>query len=186
MIFEEKDFILRDGRTVTLKTPETADAEQMLTYIKTACGETEFLLRYPEEWESMTVESEARWVEQLRTSPKKLDIACYCEGRVIGNCELSFMIGAKTAHRAVVAIAILKEYWGQGIGSAFFCEMIAAATAYGAEMMELEFIEGNTRAQHLYEKFGFHIVASHPNAFKLKDGTYRSEYFMQKYLKQIY
>ncbi len=48
--------------------------------------------------------------------------------------------------------------------------------------MELEFIEGNDRARYLYEKCGFHVVCEKPNAYKLKDGTYRSEFYMQKYL----
>ncbi len=182
MLFEEKTLILKDGRIVTLKTPEIEDAEKLLIYIKTACGETEFLARYPEEWEEMTVEKEAKWVEQLRTSPHKFAISCYCEGRVIGNCELNFMTGIKTAHRTVVAIAILKEFWNLGIGSAFFREMIAAATTYGSEIMELEFVEGNDRARHLYEKFGFEVLSYRPNAFKLKDGSYRAEYYMQKKL----
>ena len=37
----------------------------------------------------------------------------------------------------------------------------------------------------VYEKFGFRVVAEKPNAFKLKDGTYRSEFYMQKYLREI-
>lgn len=48
--------------------------------------------------------------------------------------------------------------------------------------MELEFIEGNERAQRLYEKFGFRVISERPNAFKLKDGTQLSEIYMQKYL----
>ena len=50
---------------------------------------------------------------------------------------------------------------------------------------ELEFIKGNDRARHLYEKFGFRVVSEKPNAFKLKDGTYRNEFYMQKYLREI-
>lgn len=48
--------------------------------------------------------------------------------------------------------------------------------------MELGFIEGNKRAKRLYKKFGFHVVSKKQNAFKLKDGTYLSEGYMQKYL----
>ena len=48
--------------------------------------------------------------------------------------------------------------------------------------MELEFIEGNERAKHLYEKVGFRVVAEKPMAIKLKNGTYLSEFYMQKYL----
>lgn len=75
-----------------------------------------------------------------------------------------------------------KDYWNLGIGSAMFEELVAAAQKRGTEIMELEFIEGNERAQRLYEKFGFRVVSERPNAFKLKDGTHLSEIYMQKYL----
>lgn len=88
----------------------------------------------------------------------------------------------KTSHRATIAIAILKDYWNFGIGSAMFAELVAEAQKHGTEIMELEFIEGNERAKHLYEKFGFRVVSERPNAFKLKDGTYLSEIYMQKCL----
>ena len=64
-------------------------------------------------------------------------------------------------------------------------ELIAAAEERGAEIIELEFVEGNDRAKRLYEKFGFKVVCEKPNAFKLKDGRYRSEFHMQKYLREV-
>lgn len=181
MIFEDKSIRLKDGRTAILKSPCVKDAEKLLHYIKKTCGETDFLLRYPEEW-NITVEQEVEWVNRLRSSPNTLGIACYVDGEVAGNCEISFRSGIKTSHRATVAIAILKDYWNLGIGSALFEELIAAAQKRGTEIMELAFIEGNDRARHLYEKFGFRVISQKPNAFKLKDGTYRDEFYMQKYV----
>lgn len=49
-------------------------------------------------------------------------------------------------------------------------------------LVELEFMEGNMRGQRLYEKFGFRIVSEKPNAYRLRDGSLRKEYYMQKYL----
>ena len=184
MIFEEKKITLKDGRTAILKSPCVEDAEKLLNYIKKSCGETDFLARYPEEW-NITVEQEEAWVNRLRSAPDTLGITCYIDGEVAGNCEISFRGGIKTSHRATIAIAILKDYWNLGIGSAMFEELVAAAQKRGTEIMELEFIEGYDRARHLYEKFGFRVVAEKPNAFKLKDGTYRNEFYMQKYLREI-
>ena len=185
MIFEDKLITLKDGRTAILKTPCIEDAEKMLHYIKTACGETDFLARYPEEWNGVTVESEEKWVRNLRESQSTLAITCYIDGVIAGNCEINFRDGMKTSHRATVAIAILKEYWNLGIGSAMFAEMIASAEASPTtEIMELEFVEGNSRAKALYEKFGFVVVGFRPNAFKLKGGTMLGEYFMQKALRR--
>ncbi len=183
MIFEEKQLTLKDGRTVILKTPEMSDAAKMLDYIIAVSGETDFLLRYPDEWNGMTVESEEKVIQFWRDSKFQFDIACFDGDIAVGNCNLNFKSNAKSVHRAEVAIAIRKDYWGQGIGSAFFNEMIAAAKAYGTEIMELEYLEGNERGRRLYEKFGFKTVAEKPNATKLRDGTYLSEFYMQKYLK---
>ncbi len=182
MIFEEKKLILKDGREAIFKTPEIEDAERMLDYIIKASGETDFLLRYPEEWDCMTIEQERAWVTRLRESDDIVAIACFIGGKIAGNCEINFRSGIKTGHRSSIAIAILKDYWNLGIGSAMFCEMIAAAQKHGTKIMELEFIEGNDRAKHLYEKFGFKIIAEIPNAIKLKGDRYLSEFRMQKYL----
>lgn len=181
MIFEEKKIVLKDGRMAVLKSPCACDAEKLLNYIKKACGETEYLLRYPEEW-NISVAQEEEWVNHIRNSSHILGITCYVDGEVAGNCDITFRGGMKTSHRATVGIAILKEYWNLGIGSHMFHELIAAAKDWGTEIMELEFIEGNDRAKHLYEKFGFRVVCEKPNAFKLKDGTRVSEFYMQKYL----
>ncbi len=181
MIFEEKEIILKDGRRAVLKSPCISDAEKLMNYIKKSCSETDFLARYPEEW-NITVEQEEAWINRMRNSSDALAITCYIENEVAGNCEITFGNSMKTAHRATVAIAILKKYWNLGIGSAMFNELVSAAEKRGVEIMELEFVEGNDRARNLYEKFGFRIVSEKPNAFKFKDGSYFSEYYMQKYL----
>ena len=181
MIFEEKKIILKNGITAILKSPCIEDAEKMLSYVRKASGETDYLLRYPEEW-NISVEQEEAWVNGLCSSPDTLGITCYIDGEVAGNCRINFNSGMKTAHRATIGIAILKDYWNLGIGSAMFEELIAVAREKGIEIMELEFIEGNERAKHLYEKFGFRVVSEKPNAIKRKDGTYLKEYYMQKYL----
>ena len=181
MIFDEKKITLKDGRTAILKSPCVENAEKMLNFIKKSCGETDFLARYPEEW-SIDVEQEEVWVKRMLESPDILTMTCYVDNEVAGNCELRFKSGIKTSHRAEVAIAILREYWNLGIGSSMFSELISEARKRGAKIMELEFMEGNERAKRLYEKFGFRVVSEKPNAYKLKDGTMRKEYYMQKYL----
>lgn len=184
MIFDAKQITLKNGLTAILKTPEAGDGEKMLSCIMACCGETEFLVRYPEEWEGMTAEKEEKWIQNGRDSESTLIIACYIDGEIVGNCEINFHGSIKTSHRAVVAISIRQKYWGNGIGSAMFrCLMEAAEAHPGTEIVELEFMEGNDRGRALYEKFGFRIVGQRPNAFKLKDGTMLSEFLMQKKMK---
>ena len=183
MIFDEQKIILKDGTSAILKTPEIKDAEMLLNSIKTASSETEFLSRTIEDWENVTVDSEEKFIHNVRESQNTLFIACYVDGAIAGNCDITFKSGSKTSHRATVGIAIQKKYWNIGIGSAMFKELMKAAEEHkGTEIVDLEMIEGNNRAKSLYEKFGFEVISVKPKIFKLKDGTYQNLVYMQKYL----
>ena len=183
MIFEEKKIVLKNGVEAILKTPEIEDSEMLLNSIKTSSGETEFLSRTIEDWETVTVESEEKFINNVRESRNTLFIACYADGVIAGNCDITFKTGSKTSHIATVGIALQKKYWNIGIGSAMFKELMKAAEEHkGTEIVDLEMIEGNNRAKALYEKFGFQIKSVKPNFFKLKDGTHQNLVYMQKYL----
>lgn len=106
-------------------------------------------------------------------------LVCLVEGKIAGSCQISWSDRIKIRHRASVAIALLSEFWNQGIGTRLFQEMIhiAEKDPYLTQL-ELEFIEGNTRARALYEKMGFRITGVKPNAIRLKDGTLLNEYAM--------
>lgn len=181
MLFDTKQIILKDGRTAVLRSPCVEDAEKMLCCCRQCSLETDFLSRYPEEW-SLTIAQEETWITRLRSSSDKLGIVCCINEDLVGSCEINFHTGLKTAHRASIAIALLKDYWNFGIGSAMLAELVDAAQSHGIEIIDLDLIDGNERAMHLYKKFGFHVVAEIPNAFKLKDGSYLNEIHMQKYL----
>jgi len=104
---------------------------------------------------------------------------------VAGNCHVAWSKTMKIRHRATVGIALLKEYWNQGLGTRMFRELIRIAEANPDILqMELDFIEGNSRARALYEKMGFRITGMKPNAIRLKDGTLRNEYSMVREVKR--
>ena len=180
MLIQDKKIKLKDGRNAVLRSPREADALQLLSLVRTASAETEYLSRYPEEWE-MTEEQEQAWVRGVREAENVCVIVCEVEGEVAGNCEVRFRQGIKMGHRGVIGIALTERYWGLGIGTAMFEELIRIAKARdGVLQLELEFVEGNTRAQALYEKMGFTITGMKPNAIRLKDGRLLNEYFMVK------
>lgn len=179
MKFDAKTITLKDGRSAVLRMPDVADAEDMLNYLIETAGETEFLLAYPEERQGMTVEKEAAFIGRMTQDENCLFLVCEVEGRVAGCCQVDFQTRMKTAHRGTVAIGLRKAYWGLGIGTAMFREMIDISRRRGLMILELEFIEGNTRARALYEKMGFRIVGLRPDGIRLRDGTLRNEYLMQ-------
>ena len=181
MIYPTQTIILKDGRTAILRAPETRDARALIDLLKITNAETLFLSSYPEEI-TLSVEDEERWIAGHRESPLVYDILCEIDGEVVGSCNLTRKKQIKMHHRATVGISIKQAYWNLGIGSAMFREMLDLARAWGVEQVELEFIEGNERGRHLYEKMGFAVVAEKPRAIRLKDGTERSEFIMIKEL----
>lgn len=182
MVISAIEFTLKDGRKAIIRSPQDEDAVPTLEYLHTASGETDFLLSYPEEIEKYSPEGEKQFFHSVNSSSDNVMLMCFVEGRLAGNCSLSRYGNIKTRHRADAAIALTKEFWGLGIGTRLFEELINIARNMGIEQLELDCVEGNSRAMGLYEKLGFKTVCVLPNAFHLKNGTPLSRYTMVKVL----
>ena len=185
MIIKDTAFTLKDGRKALLRSPKDEDIRGVLDYLYVSAGETEFILRYPEECGKYTYDGEKALFDRINASDNEAMLVCIVDGKVAGNCQIAWKTGLKTRHRASVAIALLKEFWNLGIGTRMFEEMIRIAEANeNLIQMELEFVEGNTRARALYEKMGFRITGVNPNAIRLRDGTLLNEYCMIREIKR--
>jgi RimJ/RimL family protein N-acetyltransferase len=183
MIVDEILFTLKDGRRALLRSPREEDIPGVLEYLRISAGETEFILRYPEECGKYTYEGEKALFEQWNNSENEAAMLCIVDEKIAGICQITFKSNMKTKHRGSVAIALVREFWNLGIGTRMFEEMIRIARSRKVVIqLELEFVEGNTRARALYEKMGFRIVAMRPNAIRLKDGRLLNEYIMVKTL----
>ena len=97
MIIDEVRFKLRDGREALLRSPKDEDVESTLEYLVVSAGETDFILRYPEECGKYTVEGEKKLFEQKNASPDEAMIMCIVDGKVVGNCGISFFKSIKTS-----------------------------------------------------------------------------------------
>ena len=185
MTIKPFDFKLKDGRTATILSPRDQDINGVIEYLKISAAETEFILRYPEECDKYTYEAEKAIFDRMNASDDEAMFICLVDGKVAGNCGIHFSNKLKTRHRAGVAIALCKEFWNLGIGTRMFEEMekLALTKPY-VQILELDFVEGNTRARALYEKMGYKITGRRPEAICLKDGKLLDEYMMQKKLKR--
>lgn len=185
MIVDDINFTLKDGRAATLRSPREEDIEGTRAYLIKSSGETHFLLRYPEECKNFTYELEKTIFDDMNSSANGAMLVCAVDGKIAGTCTITQDNWIKTRHRANIAVALLSEYWGQGIGSKMLEALIEiAGKMQYVEQIELEYIEGNSRARALYEKFGFRIVGVRPKAYRLKEGTYLNEYIMIKELQR--
>ncbi len=182
MKFEEKTVSLKDGRTCILKPTTSEYAAEMIEYLKITAAETPFLLRNPDEV-TYTLESEREILDRLYEDKSSVMMLAVVDGKVAGNCSINSLgFKRRIAHRCSLAIALKKAYWGLGIGGAMIDYLTELAREIGYEQIELEVVDGNAQAKHLYEKCGFVETGRHLRAMKYDDGTYRDELIMCKLL----
>lgn len=183
MEFATKEITLKNGKIAVLRRPVIADAAALVEYLRVTATETDFLLRYPEEC-TMTVTQEEAYLRNSLEDSNQIMILCEVDGELAGNCNMNRYNRIKTRHRASIGIALTKAYWGQGIGTAMFTELIRLAKGEGITQLELEVLEDNTRGIALYQKMGFRVAAEHPNAIRRKDGTLVNELLMIKEIEE--
>ena len=182
MKFEERTFTLKDGRTCVLCPTYPEYAADMIEYLKITAAETPFLLRYPDEV-NYTLEGEKEILQSLLENETGVMMLALVEGKVAGNCSINGRGNKRRVlHRCGLAIALKKEFWNLGIGTAMMEYLEELARQIGYEQIELEVVEGNDTAKRLYEKCGFVETGKHVRALKYDDGTYRDEFIMIKVL----
>lgn len=181
MYFPEKEVKLKDGRIAVLRSAGPEDAETLLRYLRITAEETRFLLREPEE-AVMTLEQEEAYLRTSADSPSSLMLLAFIDGEHAGNCGFTGYSKMRVRHCCDVGIALYQKFCNAGLGRIMMETIIDVARESGFEQMELQVVNGNDRAKHLYESLGFQTFGIRPHALKYKDGTYADETLMVKML----
>lgn len=183
MLYPKEEFTGKHGICYTLRSPESADAEKMIEYLKTTAAETEYGLSYPEEMD-FSVQDEENFISHYSEDQGSIMISAFAGDRLVGHASLSYVLDKKkTRHRATFGMAMLKSEWGNGLGKKILSELIAFAKQAGYEFLELEVAATNTTAVNLYKKMGFVVYGERPRSLKLKSGDYYDELLMVLDLK---
>ncbi len=99
-------------------------------------------------------------------------------GRIIGWCDIVPLNDRHiNKHIGVLAIGLLPEFRGKGIGRRLMQVVIEKAKMQGLTRIELTVREENENAIALYKKLGFEIEGLKRNAAKI-DGVYENSYMM--------
>ena len=181
MKIEPRMFTLPSGEVLTVRSLCADDAEALSAFRNATYSETYFMARYPEECASL--EAVQKGLAGSESSALNFEVGAFAGEKLVGEFGVAQLRPhIKYRHRAGMGISVLKDYWGCGLGSYLMQLAVDQTRANGFEQLELGVFSDNTRAIHLYEKFGFERYGIQPRAFKLKDGTYRDEIIMVKML----
>lgn len=147
MRFEDREIVLKDGRKCILRPTSPEYADQMIEYLEKTSAETPFLLRNPDEV-GFTLESEKEILSRLMDDPYTIMMCAVVDGKIAGNGSISG-IGEKRKirHRCSMPIALYKDYWNLGIGTAMISYMTELAGKIGWHQVDLEVVAENEQAQ---------------------------------------
>ena len=156
---------------ITYRTAVPSDAAQLLEYLKQVGGETDNLT-FGAKGIPFTVEQEAALLERIANNPRSSFFLALDGETIVGNACVDGSPNARLCHRRNLAITVLRDYWGRGIGTGLMEQMLAFCRESGAELASLEVRSDNERAKALYRKFGFVSFGTFPKFFKIDEEYY--------------
>lgn len=146
------------------------DAQALIEYSKCIGGESKNLT-FGEEGFPIALEDEKRYIESVNSSERSIMLGAFIGDELIADGSLHAR-ARRMSHRADLGISVRKPYWNMGIGKKLMHELISFAKECGIELIDLQVLELNKAAIHLYESFGFKLIGKIPAYFKIGD-----EYF---------
>ena len=87
MIFDEEKYTL-GKRDIVLRSAHEDEADMLINYLKTVCGETNFLLVNPDEVK-YTTEDEIKFIKSHNESDNELIMCAFVDGVYAGNCSFT-------------------------------------------------------------------------------------------------
>lgn len=163
---------------IIIERAKCEDAAAMLEYLRQIGGETDNL-SFGAEGLPYTPEQEALHLQQQEHSHDEVTFVAKDSGRIVGDASLS-RLPRRMQHRGDLGIAVLQEYWHRGIGTRLLREIIRFAGDNAFEGIDLQVRCDNAAAIHLYEKFGFQRIGTHPSFFKIGDEDVAFDYMYLK------
>jgi RimJ/RimL family protein N-acetyltransferase len=169
--------MLPDGRTIIVRCANSSDAHNLielkLSYIK---GTTSIPL-YEDEYRN-TVEQEAALIKRYNDEQNSILLVAECEGRLIGNIDLTGSQRRKLFHTGMVGMGIRYEWQNNGIGSLLLSSTLDWAREHSPiTIVWLEVYSDNMAGIRLYEKHGFTMCGEIKNFFGNADKISMIKYF---------
>lgn len=169
---------LKNGLPCVVRHASAEDAQNMIDAMRLTAGESDNLIRYPDEL-TLTLEEEETYLSEAVDNPAGATLCAIVDGKIVADAGFR-EIGSfhRLKHRASFGIAVAKDYWGLGLGKALTSACLSLAKQAGYAQMELEVVTENHAAIHLYESLGFHTTGTIPRAMGHRDGSYNSFHYM--------
>lgn len=168
----EKEFRLKDGTVVTIRTAFPADAAKLLEHVYAIFAEDGFTLSTLEDFHN-TEEQETAWLQMNLDDPGKLVIVAEKEGQIIGMLNFHDGERKRIAHLGELGMSVNYAWRNRGVGRALLSTLILWTQQHPLiEKVCLEVFATNTNAIALYISLGFEEEGRLRKEIKLGPGAY--------------
>lgn len=149
------------------------DASALIEFMTVIGGDTDNLSFSASDFSSVDPEDEKYVIREMRKGRNVFAVAI-SDGKIIGSCDIKVQgEGARIRHRAYMAIAVRKNYWGMGISQHLLEFAIAEAKDRMITKIGVLVRSDNKTARDFYERNGFVHEGSDSRLFYI-DGKYIS------------
>ena len=157
--------------SIVYREAVSSDATALLLHQSTVGGETENL-SFDQYTFNISPEKEARFIERFAKGNRDIMLVALDGDKIVGNGIIECERAKRYSHRATLSITVVRDYWGQGIGTRLMEMMVEFSRNHGIDVISLEVRADNSRAIALYEKFGFDLIGTYKKFFKINDVFY--------------
>ncbi|HEK9980892.1 GNAT family N-acetyltransferase [Streptococcus equi] len=165
-------------QVVTIEESKASEASALITLIKEAADETDFIIG-TEDIIAATIEELECFLEASQESLTDICLLLKVGDTLAGKAY------RETSYVGDCFMLVLKPYRNHGLGQL----LMETALDWARETkqlcaLELEVQARNTCAYHIYEKYGFKIEGVKRKDVKSRNGDYQDVYLMRKYLER--
>ncbi|MCO4526240.1 acetyltransferase, GNAT family [Streptococcus infantarius subsp. infantarius] len=162
---------------VIVEETQLSDAKALVDLLSQVSQETDFVVAET----ILSQEDMEIFLERHLESVNEICLVVRVGKELAGVLNVSSTSSPQTNHIGDVFIAVQEKYWGYGLGSLLMeVALDWACHTPVIRRLELTVQDRNSRAVHLYEKFGFKIEATKERGAKTKDGEFLDVYLMSR------
>lgn len=140
---------------IIIKEATPKDAHALIHYVNTISDESDFLTFGVGEF-NISLKEEEKILEDYLARENAIYLIATHENKIVGSLNFSGGTRSRISHTGELGVSVLKEYWGNGIGTSLIKYLINWAEESGIiKKINLGVREDNAKAIGLYKKLGF-------------------------------
>ncbi|EZH65450.1 hypothetical protein DH09_17645 [Bacillaceae bacterium JMAK1] len=157
------------------------DAKQLSYLRQLVDKETDYLDR--EEGEhNLSAEQFLEIITKDHKEKNRYCVVAELNQEIVGFARLQGSDLIRFQHHVEFGVAILKSHWRKQIGTRLLQDCLSYADQQRIAKVTLRVQEANTKAIHLYKKYGFLIEGTLKNDKKMPDGSLHHTVLMARFL----